>query len=45
MAKITDFLFLATQAWANAVTHFLYFRIMGRNKILNVTVLCTNQLT
>ena len=45
MAKITDFLLLALQAWANAITHFLYFRIMGRNIILNATVLCTNQLT
>ena len=35
-AKITDFLLLAPQAWANAITHFLYFRIMGRNIILNV---------
>ena len=38
MAKITDFfLLLALQAWANAITHFLCFRIMGRNMILNIT--------
>ena len=30
MAKITDFfLLLALQAWANAITHFLYFKNYG----------------
>ena len=47
MAKITDFFFfllLALKAWANAITQFLYFRIMGRNIILNVTVVCAKSV-